>query len=91
MSELAKNLSVLGLVLNMLGVALVWYFGLPQPSHEEGVGLGVEKRTQLSDGRTVDEHDRDVRARRFWYRWQSRIGMAMMLAGFALQLAAVWI
>lgn len=39
------DLNVIGLILDMLGVALV-FFGYPQPSHEEGVRF-FHKRYRL--------------------------------------------
>jgi len=38
-------LNTIGLVLNMVGVGLLFFFGPPQPMLEEGISLGVEGAT----------------------------------------------
>ena len=54
-------LNSVGLVLSMVGVLILFRFGPPQPNLESGVGLGLEDDTTLADGRTVAEHDKDVK------------------------------
>lgn len=44
---LKKWLNAIGLVLGMAGVAVVWRFGWPQPSFEDGVSIFVEDGTRL--------------------------------------------
>jgi len=81
----------IGLCLNMAGVVLAWLFGLPQPSHEEGVGLGLEDGTLLPNGKTVLENNREVSARRARYRRFSCTGLVLMFLGFLFQLVALWV
>ena len=87
----AQKLNSSGLVLGMAGVAIIFRYGPPQPSLEEGVGLGLEEKTPLPDGRTVAEHNADVaRLPRLYSRW-SKTGLTLIFVGFALQLWAVWV
>lgn len=83
--------NTLGLVSNIIGVALAFKFGYPQPSHEEGVGVGLEDGTPLGDGRTVAQYNEDVRKQKARYLLWSRVGLGLMGLGFFLQLGATWI
>lgn len=81
-----------GLVSNIAGVALAFFYGYPQPSHEEGVGLSLEKATYLEHlGKTVEQLEADTRKQKSRYRFWSRVGLALMAIGFVLQLIATWI
>jgi hypothetical protein len=80
-----------GLACNMAGVVLAFFYGYPQPSHEEGVGLGLEDGTPLGDGRTVAQHNEAVRKQKARYLFLSRAGLGLMFFGFLLQLVATWI
>jgi len=80
-------LTGLGLCLNILGVVLAFFFGFPQPSHEEGVALGLEPGTLLPDGRTVVQHDAQVQTRKRVYARLSYCALGLILIGFSLQLA----
>jgi hypothetical protein len=81
----------IGLVLNMAGVALVFFFGYPQPSHETGVGLGLEDGTVLANGKTIAEHNTDVEKRKKRFLFMSRLALTLMFAGFLLQFIAIWL
>lgn len=85
----ATVLNTLGLVLNIIGVVLVFFFGFPQPTHEEGVSLGLELGTPLASGETVAEYNATVKARKSRYLFWSRFALALILMGFVLQLVAV--
>lgn len=87
----AQIANTIGLVANMVGVALVFFYGFPQPSHNEGVGLGLEEGTPLPDGRTVAEYNRDVAAQRDRYLFRSKAGLSLMAIGFTLQLCGTWL
>jgi len=83
-------LNTIGLVLSMGGVLIIFFYGPPQPNLEEGVGLGLEDGTPLSDGRTVADHDADVRRRRRLHSRLSKLGLALIFLGFGFQLWAAW-
>lgn len=80
------NLS--GLIFNIAGVVLVFFFGLPQPSHSEGVALGLELGNILDDGRTVAEHDEEIRRRKRTYSFLAHAALVLMIIGFSLQFVA---
>ena len=86
----AQTLNAVGLVLNIAGVILVFFYGFPQPTHEEGVGLGLEDSTPLPDGRTVAQHNEEVRKTRARYLCMSRLGLGLVVLGFLSQLVAIW-
>jgi hypothetical protein len=70
----AKTLNTIGLVLNIVGVAIV-FCGFPQPTHEEGVLLGLEDGTTLGDGRTVAQHNEEIRKIKARYIFISRLAL----------------
>jgi len=75
-----KWLNALGLTLGIAGVAIVWYWGLPQPSFQQGVFLAV------SGGPTVQQHDSEMKALETRYRLMAKIGFSLIIAGFGCQL-----
>lgn len=81
----AQSIIVIGLVANMIGVALAFFFGYPQPSHEEGVALVVTPATPMPDGRTAGEVDAETRRQKSLYKVWSRVGLGFMFLGFLLQ------
>jgi hypothetical protein len=83
-------LNTVGLVTGMVGVALIFRWGPPQPTFEEGIGLGLEDGTPLSDGRTVAQHNAAIRALRARHDTISKSGLVMVFVGFAFQLWATW-
>jgi len=92
-SMLPEVVNSLGLVANMAGVALAFFYGFPQPSHEEGVNLGLELGTPLESmgGITVAEYNEQVRKRKNKYLFRSRFALGLMGVGFILQLIATLI
>jgi len=83
-------LNTAGLALNIIGVALVFFFGFPQPSHEVGVSLGLEDATVFKDGTSVASINAAIRRRKRIYQIFSNLALALLLAGFVLQLWATW-
>lgn len=81
----------IGLLANMSGVIIAFFYGYPQPSHEEGSALIIEDATTMDDGRTAEEHDEDVRKRKKKYRCRASFGLRLMFFGFLLQLIGVWL
>jgi len=76
-------LNTIGLVLNMVGVGLLFFFGPPQPMLEEGISLGVE-------GVLVEKHNAQVRRVRTRHERLSRLALALIFLGFLLMLIATW-
>jgi hypothetical protein len=79
-----------GLVLSILGVFLMFVFGPPQPDHSEGFGLALESATVLSDGKTVDEHKKDIEKRKQLYKFNSKLALALIGIGFCFQFGATY-
>jgi hypothetical protein len=86
----AQTLNTIGLALNIVGVVLVFFYGFPQPTHEEGVAIGLEDGTPLSDGQTVAEHNEEVRKKRARYLLMSRLALGLVVLVFLFQLWATW-
>jgi hypothetical protein len=86
----AQTLNTVGLVLNIAGVIMVFFYGFPQPTHEQGVGIRLEDGTPLPDGKTVSEYDENVRRVRAKYQCISRVALALICFGFLFQLWATW-
>jgi hypothetical protein len=73
----AKIINSLGLVCDIVGALLIWKFGLPETIDRSGAGfLQLEQidEAQIIKGRLYD-------------RW-ARIGIAVLVLGFILQLAS---
>jgi hypothetical protein len=75
-----------GLCLNMAGTALAFFVGFPQPSHDEGVAIGLEPATPLPSGETVAQRDKRIRRRKTLYYAGSHLALGLILIGFGLQL-----
>lgn len=84
----AQTLNAIGLILNIAGVVLVFFCGLPQPSHEEGVSMGLEDATVLRDGTSVREINAKKRRRKRLYVTFAYVALSLLLAGFICQLVA---
>jgi hypothetical protein len=69
-------------MLNMAGVTLAYFYGYPQPSFEETVGLAMQ-------GDAVEGHQEEVRGLRKRHLFWSRTGLAVMFVGFLLQFAGL--
>ena len=86
----AQLFNSMGLVLGMLGVALIFVWGPPQPQLDEGVDRVLEDDTPLENGLTVAQYNMDVRKRRLRHKRLSRIGLVLVFIGFFCQFLAVW-
>jgi hypothetical protein len=86
----ARALNLAGLVSNMVGVGLVFFYGFPQPDHNEGEPITATAGTRLPDGRTVAERDEEVRKRKRLYRCMSMLALLLMFIGFAAQAVALF-
>lgn len=84
----AQYLNIIGLTLNIIGVVIVFFFGFPQPSHEDSVGIVLESGNPMPDGRTVGDHEEDARKRKKMYQAASKLALALIVIGFAFQLIA---
>jgi len=48
-------INTIGLIQNIAGVVVLFLFGPPKPSFEEGISLGLEDATPLAGGKAVTE------------------------------------
>lgn len=85
-----QSLNTAGLILGMIGVAIIFKYGPPQPNLEAGVGIGLEDATPMPDGRTVAEHNAETERLKLKHSLMSKFGLAFVFIGFAFQLWATW-
>lgn len=78
-------LNVIGLFMGMIGVIIIFIWGPPQPSFEEGVNIGLEDGTPLPNGKTVGQTTQERKELKGFYTMMSRIGLAFVFLGFACQ------
>ena len=69
----------LGLILDIVGVCILFKFGFPQPDLDDSIKLVTEGK------------DPDAPRRRRVYVVMSMIGLLSLVGGFGLQLLAIWI
>ena len=76
-----------GLILNMIGVLVVFVFGYPQPDYDNGCGLTLEELTVIDDeGHTEKELEERNRRNKKWHKAWALLGLLYLLAGFGFQL-----
>jgi hypothetical protein len=86
-----KILNTIGLVFGLVGVIIIFIWGPPQPQLDEGIGLGLEDNTPIDEsGKTVREHNVEVRIKRRQHNLMSRVGLGLIFFGFIFQLWATW-
>ena len=86
----AKRLNKLGLLFGIIGVVIMFYYGPPQPSFTEGWSIDAEDGTVIDDsGKTVAQHDIEIKAQLKRFKVMSHIGMVFVGLGFISQLAAL--
>ena len=85
-------LNTIGLLLGIMGVLIIFIWGPPQPEHFTGIALGLEDGTPIDkSGKTVAEYNKDIKKRKRFYSRVSRIGLLLIMLGFAFQLMSIWI
>jgi hypothetical protein len=66
-----------GLVLNIVGTLLVWRYGLPAPLSRDGAINIIAEQTDNSEKAEAAKYD-----------CKARLGIGLLLLGFALQLVS---
>jgi len=84
-------INTIGILLNIIGVVFLFFYGPPQPTLEEGVSLGLEDANLIAEGKTVADHNADVRKLKRRHEIMSRVALILIFAGFVLQLCATWL
>lgn len=79
-SDLLFQLNSIGLILDIVGVALVWAFDIPRMSKRASEG---------KQGLILQQEDEEAKRRGFWYQVFSHPGLFLIVSGFVLQLAHV--
>ena len=86
-----KIINTIGLTLGIVGVLFLFIWGPPQPEMETGVSIGLQDATVINEsGKTVADHNQEVRQSRGTHEFMSRVGLLFVMIGFAVQLLAVW-
>jgi hypothetical protein len=74
----ANVVGSLGLILDIVGVCILFKFGFPQPDLDDSIKIVAEGR------------DPDAPRRRRIYVVMSLVGLVCLIGGFGLQLVAIW-
>ena len=80
-----------GLILGIIGACILFKWGFPQPSFEEGVNIIAEDATVLGNGLTAIEIGQKVKEEKERFINISQLGLALIILGFFFQLVAVWL
>lgn len=88
---LTHDLTAIGLMVDIVGVVILFKYGPLQPSSELRPGILLEDNNLLEDGRTVKEHEVDNRAKLKCHTQRSHKALWIILIGFCLQLAGTWL
>jgi hypothetical protein len=79
-----------GFALGMVGVWLLYTWDLPETPSENGYGLGPRGGIALPGRPVAGRRDVAARLRRVVSANRVRLGLALALLGFLLQLVGVW-
>lgn len=77
---MSQIISSIGLLLDVAGVAVLFVYGPPQPDFQEDDVLIVSNSGQQAAARTLKRK----------FKFRSRVGLSLLVAGFLLQLLGVW-
>ena len=77
MDSLSAWVNSLGLLLDVVGVILIWKFGLPEDINRSGAGHLLLEGTDESERKRAARYDR-----------LSKIGLTLLVSGFLLQLVS---
>jgi hypothetical protein len=83
-----RVITILGLLVEVIGVAVIWRYGWPQPQLEGGANLGLEDATSMPDGTTAGQVRDDATRRRATYRKRSASGFFVLVLGLLIQAGA---
>ena len=80
MDSIPQILTSAGLVLDIFGASLLFVYGSPQPSFEEADVVIIENAAIAEKSKKLKKQ----------YLVRSRVGLALLILGFTLQLLASW-
>ena len=77
-----------GLILNMIGVLIVFVFGFPQPDYDIGCVKVPEKGSVIDGktGKTEGELEEENKSLKKWQKALSILGLVYLFEGFGFQL-----
>jgi hypothetical protein len=84
-------LNTSGLISNMAGVILLFFYGFPQPTHDEEVTVTLEPEEVVAEGRKAADLMKETRSRKKFYQSMSIVALLLMVSGFGAQLLALWL
>ena len=82
-------MEITGVILNITGTVLLFFFGFPQPDFDTSVSLGVEDNTPVGEGLTAKEYGKKIEQRKKKYKTMSYVALSLLLLGFIFQLIAL--
>ena len=71
--------------MDVIGVAILFFWAPVQPNLEEGIGLDLADAT-IVEGKTVSEHNKDKEKQKKKTTILSKIGLVLILIGFFIQI-----
>ncbi len=87
----SQIVTTFGLVLDIVGAGILFFYAAPQPSFESGVSIGLEDNTVLADGKTVTQHNDEIRIQKEQYVNISKSALALIILGFIFQVVGTWL
>lgn len=77
-----SGITTVGLLLDIAGVILLFFFGFPQPDLNRGVVVTIKGQPELSD-------EKAIKKRR--HQTFSVLGLVLLVLGFVLQIVGTWV
>ncbi len=81
----------IGLVLDFVGVVILFLWGPPLPDMEGSVGIGLESGTLLREDWTVADEEKKQQKIRKRHSVVSKVALGIVALGFLFQLIAQWV
>lgn len=78
--SMSQIISSAGLLLDIAGVAVLFVYGPPQPDFQEDDAVVVSNEAQRTSAKALKQK----------FKFRSRVGLSLLVAGFALQLFGIW-
>lgn len=85
---IAHWLNIAGLALNIAGVVILFIWGPPQPSFDEGITVALDDRIVFTNGTKVSDIKKNIRRLKRRHEIMSRVGLGLVLLGFVAQFIA---
>ena len=77
MATTSHTINSIGLVIDIIGVAILWRYGLPEPLSREGAVYII-----------AEQSDKTEKLKAARYDFLSKIGLTLILCGFLFQLGS---